>query len=54
MRGLVHNRQKITQQRYHISLYKIVIKVNGCGQTDLRSKCLRKLHLLIKISAKTT
>ena len=46
MRGLVHSRQKIIQQRYCISVYKIVIKVNGCGQTDLRSECLRKLHFL--------
>ena len=31
---------KIVQQRFYISLYKILIKVNGCGQTDLKSECL--------------
>ena len=46
MRGLVHTRQKINPQRYYISVYKIVTKINGCGRTDLRSKCFRKLHLL--------
>ena len=48
MRGLVHTRQKINPQRYYISVYKIVTKINGCGRTDLRSKCFNKLHLLSK------